>query len=198
MYNIIAIEREFASGGNEIGEKLAKKLGYSFYNSNILLEAAKKLGIARTYIQDLEETAPGSVIYNLSATPLSGTNHKNNLPLSEQLFLTEKEIIEEKAKNGKCVIIGRCASQMFADDPNCLSVFVRADDKFRLKRAVEHEKVDADKAEQVLKKTDKRRKGFFNTHTKKEWGDIENYDICLDSSALGIERCVEILAEAAK
>lgn len=100
MYKIITMEREFASGGNEIGRRVAKKLGIELYDRNILVEAAKRLDIPPIYIGDLEETAPGSIIFNLSKTAIGGSKKDStNLPMSEKLFLEEKKIIEENVEN---------------------------------------------------------------------------------------------------
>ncbi|MBQ6786809.1 MAG: cytidylate kinase-like family protein [Lachnospiraceae bacterium] len=195
MYKIITMEREFASGGNEIGRRVAKKLGIELYDRNILIEAAKRLEIPAIYVEQLEETAPGSIIFNLSKTAIGGS-HKNssNLPMAERLFLEEKKIIEEIVEKQDCVIVGRCASYILKERPDCLKVFVHADKEYRLRRAVEAEKLSKNEAEEFLRKSDKRRSGFFNAHTGWKWGDMEHFDICLDSGSLGIDCCVDVLS----
>ena len=195
MYKIITMEREFASGGNEIGRRVAKKLGIELYDRNILIEAAKRLELPAIYVEQLEETAPGSIIFNLSKTAIGGI-HKDssNLPMAERLFLEEKKIIEEIVEKQDCVIVGRCASYILKDRPDCLKVFVHADKQYRLQRAIETEKLAKDEAEEFLRKSDKRRSGFYNVHTGWKWGDMERFDICLDSGSLGIDCCVDVLA----
>ena len=199
MYKIITMEREFASGGNEIGRRVAKKLGIELYDRNILIEAAKRLELPAIYVEQLEETAPGSIIFNLSKTAIGGI-HKDssNLPMAERLFLEEKKIIEEIVEKQDCVIVGRCASYILKDRPDCLKVFVHADKQYRLQRAIETEKLAKDEAEEFLRKSDKRRSGFYNVHTGWKWGDMERFDICLDSGSLGIDCCVDVLAEMMK
>lgn len=200
MYKIITMEREFASGGNEIGRRVAKKLGMELYDRNILVEAAKRLEIPAIYIEELEETAPGSIIFNLSKTAIGGGTRKEhaNLPLSERLFLEEKKIIEEIVEKRDCVIVGRCASHILKDRSDCLKVFVHADKQYRLNRAIETEKLSKGEAEDFLRKSDKRRSGFYNSHTGLNWGDMENFDICLDSASLGIDTCVDVLVAMVK
>lgn len=194
MYNIVTIERQYASGGNEIGKKLAHELGYQFHDRSILVEAAKRLGIPSSYIEDLEETAPGSIIFNLSQTALGGSQKDyNNLPLAEKLFLEEKRIIEEFIEKGNCVIVGRCASAILANHTDCLNVFIHADNDFRINRAVHHEGIPKDDVEAILKKIDKRRKNFYQTHTDWEWGTKEHFHVILDSGKLGIDPCVSLL-----
>ena len=194
MYKIITMEREFASGGNEIGRRVAKELGIELYDRNILIEAAKRLEIPAIYVEQLEETAPGSIIFNLSKTALGG-GHKDSssLPMAERLFLEEKKIIEEIVEKQDCVIVGRCASYILKDRSDCLKVFVHADKQYRLKRAIETEKISKDEAEEYLRKSDKRRSGFYNVHTGWKWGDMEHFDICLDSGSLGVDCCVDLL-----
>lgn len=199
MYKIITMERQYGSGGNEIGRRVAKKLGIALYDHNILTQAAERLEIPPIYISDLEETAPGSIIFNLSKTALGGKNKKDsNLSMAEKLFREEKKIIEEIVEKEDCVIVGRCASYILRERQDCLKVFVHADKAYRLQRAVEEEKVKPGEAEEVLRKTDKRRSDFYNTHTGRTWGDMQYFDICLNSKALGLDRCVDILAEAMK
>ena len=151
MYKIITMEREYASGGNEIGRRVAKKLGIELYDRNILIEAAKRLEIPAIYVEQLEETAPGSIIFNLSKTALGG-GHKDssNLPMAERLFLEEKKIIEEIVEKQDCVIVGRCASYILKDRPDCLKVFVHADKQYRLKRAIETEKISKDEGKNIF------------------------------------------------
>jgi cytidylate kinase len=196
MYKIITMERQFASGGNEIGRRLAKKLGIEVHDRTILAEAAKRLEIPAIYIADLEETAPGSIIFNLSKTALGGFKSKNkNMSMTEKLFMEEKEIIEEIVQKGSCVIVGRCASYILKDNPDVLRVYVHADHDARIERAINEEKLASkQEAEEMLKKSDKRRSSFYNTHTGLDWNDMQNYDICLDSAKLGIDTCVDMLA----
>lgn len=197
MYNIITIERQYGSGGNEIGKKLAAALGYKIGDRSILVEAAKRLEIPFVYLENLEETSPGSSLFNLSQTALAGnTKLSNSLPFVTQLFLTEKDIMLEMAEKSNCVFVGRCASAIFRERTDCLNVFVHADKKFRIDRAIHHEKIAPAEAEATLKKFDKRRSSFYQTHAGEPWGESEHTMISLDSGKLGIDRCVALLKEA--
>ena len=119
MYNIIAIERQYASGGNEIGRKLAKALGYKLYDRNILAEAAKNLGISHIYIENLEETGPGSTIFNLSKTSIGNSlSPDGQLSLAEKLFLDEKKIIEDVYKRQMIICIAYCINAIIF--PTCI------------------------------------------------------------------------------
>lgn len=198
MYNIITIERQYASGGNETGKKLADELGYKLYDRNILMEAAKNLKIPAIHIENLEETSSGSFLFNLSKTPLGGNSGGKDLPLTDKLFLEEKRIIEKLAEEGNCVIVGRAAGYILRDYDNCLRVFIHADKEKRIKRAVEREGIKESETEAALRKNDKRRSGFYNSVTEWEWGNPKFFELCLDSGKLGVNLCASLLAEAVR
>lgn len=196
MYRYIAIERQYCSGGQEVASLLAKKIGYKLYDHDILVETAKRLELPAIYISDLEETAQSNPLFNLSQTALGGLSKKKNIPLSDQIFNAEKQIILDVSKDQNCVFVGRCASHILKDMDNCLNVFIYADDAYRMERALKKENLPADKAAGELKRIDKRRSDFFVAHTGIKWGAKEFFPVSLDTAALGIEACVEILAAA--
>ena len=198
MYNIITIERRYASGGNEIGKRLAEALGYKLYDRNILMEAAQRLDIPFFKIEGLEESSSGSVLLNLSRTPLGGPSGNKDLPLADKLFLEEKRIIEEAAEAGNCVIVGRASGHILREKENCLRVFIYADHEKRIQRAIEREGIQNVEAENALKKNDKRRRNFHNALTNQEWGDPKCYEMYMNAGNLGIDLCVRILMEAVK
>lgn len=198
MYNIVTIERRYASGGNEIGKKLAKELGFEFYDRNILMEAAKNLDIPFVKIEGLEESSSGGILLNLSKTPLGGLSRTKELPLADKLFLEEKRIIEEIAEAGKCVIVGRASGYILRERENNLKVFIHAEDEKRIQRAIEKEGIKQSEAENALKKNDKRRGGFYNSVTNWVWSDPKYYEIYLNAGRLGIDLCVKLLAQAVR
>lgn len=198
MYHIITIERRYASGGNEIGKKLAEALGYKFYDRNILVQAAKNLDIPFHQVEGLEESSSGGILMNLSKTPIGGLVSNREMPLADKLFLEEKRIIEEIAKEGNCVIVGRASGYILKDRPNSLHVFIDSDKVKRIQRAIEKEGIKESEAENALKRNDKRRSGFYSSVTNWVWGAPEYYEMYLNAGRLGIDRCVRMLAEAAK
>ncbi len=198
MYKIVTIERRYASGGNEIGKKLAKALGYKLYDRNILIKAAENLEIPYFQIEGLEESTSGGILMNLSQTALGGLSGNRELPLADKLFLEEKRIIEEAAEAGNCVIVGRAAGYILRERKDALRVFVYADKEKRIRRAIEREGIDQAEAENALKKNDKRRGGFYTSVTSWKWGAAEYYDLHLNAGTLGIDPCVKILEEAVR
>lgn len=198
MYNVITIERRYASGGHEIGKRLAEALGYKLYDRNILMEAAQKLDIPFFKIEGLEESSSGNILLNLSKTPLGGLSGNKDLPLADKLFLEEKSIIEQAAEEGNCVIVGRASGYILREKENTLRVFIYADHEKRVQRAIEREGIQKVEAENALKKNDKRRRNFHNALTNQEWGDPKGYDMYLNAGNLGIDLCIKILMEAVK
>ena len=198
MYNIITIERRYASGGNEIGRRLADALGYKLYDRNILMEAAKNLDIPFFKIEGLEESSSGGILLNLSRTPLGGLSGNKDLPLADKLFLEEKRIIEEAAEEGNCVIVGRASGYILREKKNSLRVFIYAEHEKRIQRAIEKEGILRSEAENALKKNDKRRSGFYNSVTSQECSDPKSYELYMNAGKLGIDLCVRLLMEAVK
>ena len=201
MYHIITIERPYASGGSEMGKKLAEALGCKLFDRNILTETAKNLSIPAIYINNLDEISSGSFMLNLSKTTRGKgkrNENENSLLMAEKLFAEEKRIIEKAADEGGCVIVGRAAGYILRDRKDCLRVFVHADKEFRIQRAIEKEGINRTDAENTIRKIDKRRKGFYDSVTEWKWGSPEFFEICFDSSKLGIELCAKLLVEAVK
>lgn len=198
MYNIVTIERKYASGGNEIGMRLAKALNYKLYDRNILLQAARNLEIPSFQVEGLDESSHGSWLFNLSKTSLGGTSSGKDLSMADKLFLEEKRIIEEAAEEGNCVIVGRAAGYILREKENHLGVFIHSDDAKRLRRAMEKEGFTEAEAKNALKKNDKRRSGFYQSVTDWEWGNPKYYELYMDSGKLGMELCIRLLMEAVK
>ena len=189
-YHVIAIEREFASGGQEIGQRTAERLGIPCYGREILKMAAEKMGRPGAYLEELEEKATGSFMYSMYC--LAGLSKGESLSRESQLFLAEAEIIHRLTQT-PAVIVGRCAAHPLKDRGDVLRVFIHADDAFRKRRAGEIYGIPAQKEAEVIKRADRRRSSYYRTNTGKDWRDNGNYHIVLDSGLLGIERCVDIL-----
>lgn len=192
--NIITIERQFASGGREVGALAAQELSYKFYNEEILQMASRKMGIQPHNVEHLEETLPNSLLYGLALA----ADFTSDGVFADRLFETESEIIREIGDTGNCVIVGRCAGQILANRKDVLKVFIYSDEKSRIARAVNEYGVSENEAHSTLTKIDRRRNSFYNAHTKNHWSSMETYDICLDSGRLGIEMCAEIIKTMAE
>lgn len=198
MKKIITISRQFGSGGRTIGKALAEKLGYKCYDTELVERVAKETGFDPSYIADAGEYAPGKSILSYafgSAVPHGVSGQMN---ASDYLWSTQCRIITELAEKGNCIIVGRCADYILRDRDDCLNVFIYANDEYRKERIVKlYGERDATPQKRIEDK-DARRKVNYKYFTGRNWGDIQNYHICLDSSVIGHDKCVEIIAELAK
>ena len=160
--------------------------------------AGEKIGLPADYLRDVEETTSGSLLFSLAMAATVNATGVTLMSLSQQLFLAEEEIINEIVKQGPCVIVGRCSDYILRERKDCLNVFIYGDRENRIDRAMNVYNVPRNEVESMVRKMDKRRANFFTTSAQKKWGDRDNYHLCLDSGTLGIEKCVDIIVEAAK
>lgn len=195
MKKIITISRQFGSGGRSIGKEVAEKLGYVYYDSELVTQVAEKTGLHPSYIEDAGEYAPGKSI--LSYAFSSGAS-PGSMNASDYLWSAQCSVILELAEKGNCVIVGRCADYILRDRDDCLNVFIHANKEYRAKHIVERYGVRDKSPEKRLEEKDSKRKVNYKYFTGRVWGNIENYHISLDSSALTPEKCVDIIVDLAK
>ena len=196
--SIITIERQYGSGGSVIGRLAAEKLGINCYNRQILEMTAERCGISSDYLESAEENVPTSFLYSLLLSANPGRTMEDNLPLSDKVFLMESRIINEIAeKEESFVLVGRCGRYIL-EDKGCFSVYIYADPKERMRRAVEDYNIPANKAESIMKKADRRRETFYNVNTGGIWQDKDQYALCLNSAVFSEDTCTQLIAELAE
>lgn len=194
---IITIEREYGSGGSVIGKEVAERLGIPFYNHEIVEMAAERLGVPVNKLEGAEESSPKSFLYSLLLNSNPKKTLNDDVPISDKVYIVETQIIRELSQKGSCVIVGRCANRLLRDNPNRFSVFVYAPRAFRTQYAVRTYNAPEREIDVMLPRIDKRREMFYNINTGGNWHDKENYDICLNSSTLGIEGCIQLITRCA-
>ena len=195
-YDIITIEREYASGGREIGQKLAERLHIPYYGREMLQMAAERIGAQPEYVEHMDETAPSSLLFSLYAMSSAAPFDSTKVSPENALQQAESQIIKELAAKGPCVIIGRCAGAILKERPNVLRVFIHADMESRRKRATEVYGQKKNPVDPILKKYDRRRANYYNFYSAQKWDSRLEYQMMLDSGQLGIDRCVDILEAA--
>lgn len=195
-YPIITISRQYGSGGRDIGLALSKKLGIPYYDNELITMAAKESGFAPELFKNADQNASNSLLFSLSM--YGTTTGTFNMPLGDQVFLIQSDIIKKVAGEGPCIIIGRCADYILRELPNCLSVFLHAPLEQRLERAVDGYGVAPLKAKDVVVKTDKKRAVYYTHFTGEKWGVAENYHIAVNTARLGLEGAVDLLASLAE
>lgn len=190
----ITIEREYGSGGTEIGRRLSEETGIPCYGKEITEAVSEKLGMTSEEIGHYEETVSNSFLYTVYAMAHAGTENTNMLSKEGHIFVAEQSAIQKIARNGRAVFLGHCASEALKHEKGVLKVYIRCSDNDRKKkRIIEEYSVEEHNAEKTKKRFDKKRANYFFANTAKRWDDMNNYDIVLDSAVLGIEGCIKLL-----
>ena len=197
MKRIITISREFGSGGRSIGRLLAEQLGYDFYDQELTKEVARRSGLSPAFVEESGEyaSARSSLLFALAT---ANQYSPESLSMPDKLYIAQTKLIEELAEKGGCVIVGRCADYVLRDRPDCLHVFIYADKESRARRIVERYGETDRSPEKRLNEKDQKRKVYYKNYTGRTWGQAQNYDLCLNSAALGEERCAQLIAAACK
>ena len=208
MKKIITISREYGSGGSAIGKIVAEKLGYKYYDKQLIDLAADESGLSPKFIEKSEQSLSSSLLYNMMLGSNYSSNYAtattpNTLPLVDQIYNAQRTIILKVAKESPCVIVGRCAdyilhtSEEFADS-DILKLFVYANPDDRIKRAIEAYGIPEKDAKKTITQVNKRRANHYNTFTEWTWGAYEHYDMLINSSYAGIEGTAGLIVDAAK
>lgn len=194
---IYTIGREFGSGGREVGEKLAAKLGIKLYDKELLQQAAKDSGFCEEIFENLDEKPTNSFLYSLVMDTYSVSGYSAapflDMPLNHKVFLAQFETIKKIAEKESCVIVGRCADYALSDNPDCINIFIHADLDVRIKNVSRNLNITENKARDIINKTDKQRASYYNYYTSKKWGDSKSYNLSLDAGKLGTDNCVEMI-----
>lgn len=184
--NIITISREYGSGGREIGEKLAKKLGYDFYDKEIITMMAKESGLSEDTIRNWAEKEVSGFFYGINAA-------RGIIPIPDRIFSARRTVLNGIADKGNCVIVGSCGDYILKDREGLKSFFIYAPREIREKRAVEVYGDDLSSYPNLLKRKDEERRDYYNHFTSYRFGDYKNYDACINSE-MGIDKAVEAIA----
>ncbi len=193
---IITISRQFGSGGHTIARAVADRLGYGFYDNELITEVARHSGLSEDFIRENEEYAShsNSFLYQLAMSAAGSYGYPS---VYQKLYEAQTRVIEEIADREPCVFVGRCADYILRDRTDALHVFIHADNAFRAAHILEHYG-ETDKSMDVrLREKDNRRRNYYRFHTDREWGICQNYHLALDSGMLGLDTCVDLILQAA-
>ena len=198
MNTIITIGRQFGSAGREIGEKVAAYFGIKCYDKELLTRAAKESGFCEEMIQNHDERPTNSFLYNLVMDTYSfGYNSSAfvGMPISHKVFLAQFDTIKKIADEGACIIVGRCADYALADRDNVVNLFIYGDEEVKVARIMQKYNLSQAKAKDMIIKKDKQRQSYYNYYSSKKWGRADSYDLCINSSVLGIEGTVKLIIQ---
>ena len=190
MNTIITIGRQFGSAGREIGQKVAAHFNIPCYDKELLSRAAKESGFCEEMIQNHDERPTNSFLYNLVMDTYSfGYNASSfvDMPISHKVFLAQFDTIKKIADEGPCVIVGRCADYALADYSNCIHLFIYGNEDVKIKRIMEKYDLTANKAKDMI--------SYYNYYSSKKWGRADSYDLCINSSILGVEGTVNLIIQ---
>ena len=194
---IITISREYGAGGQPVGHLIAEKLGIPFYDKKLVEHVAQESGFAPKFIEEHGEHSPSGSVFSYAFAPQGVPGVMNGLSTSDYLWNVQCKVILQLAEKGPCVIVGRNADYILKDRKDVLNVYLHADIPYRVARVLEANP-DEKNPEARIAARDKRRRLNYQHYTGRTWGLSQNYHICLDTSALGIEQCAEIILNAVK
>ena len=189
--NVIAIGRQFGSGGHDIGKILAEKLGYDFYDAEIIQMTAGTTGYTPEFIKKNEEIMTNSLIYDLVNQMYLNADMQDEAP-KDKIFEAECQVVRNLAKKGNCVIVGRCADYVLRNSGNCLKVFFSAPLMSRIRRVAQRQNISEGEAKATVQKNEKLRADNYRYYTRRMWGAAGNFDLSLNTD-LGeeyIENCI--------
>ena len=196
---IITISRAFGSGGTAIGKEVAKRLNIPYYDKELVDKVAEESGFHADFIEEAGEYAPvtNSFLFNIAVSP-NPMAMMNTMSMADQLFVCQTNVIRRLADEGPCVIIGRCADYILKDRDDCLHVFIHADMAHRAERIVRLYGETKQSPEKRLTDKDNKRRVYYKHYTNRNWGEAQNYHVCLNSGLVGVEKCVDIIVDIAK
>lgn len=181
MNKVITISRQFGSGGREFGIKLAHELKLPFYDKDLISMAAQNSNLSEEFMRHYEESAPDIFSRSLYSY--------YQMPMTDQIYIAQSNLIKQLAAKGPCVIIGRCSDVIVEDS---VKIYVHADLKKRVERKLSMDTgISPEKMEEHIRATDKKRKKYYEYYTDQKWGMAENHNLCMDSSVIGVDGCVE-------
>ena len=196
---VITMARQYGSGGKTIGAMLAKELGINCYSREILRMASEESGINERLFGMSDEKMKGAGWFKILSRPYDGellSPEEKGFVSEENIFNYQAKIIKDLAEKESCVIVGRCADYALSEYKDCFSVFVHADTDWRINRLSQKHNKTAKEAKDMINKTDKSRSSYYNYYTNKKWGAASSYNLCVDSSKLGIDGAAKAIIQA--
>ncbi|MCC8123389.1 MAG: cytidylate kinase-like family protein [Oscillospiraceae bacterium] len=199
---VITISRMFGSGGRLVGENLSKALGIPIYDRAVIEMAAEESGLSKEYMEKIEASASSKFLFNLRAavyTP-NAFSAKYDIPPESKAYIAQAKVIQEIAAKESCIIVGRCADDVLAgrENINLVRLFIYGDEHERIQYAVKHYGVSEADAKSTVTRIDKGRANYYNYYTNNRWGELKNYDLCINTSVFPVDSFTPSLAELIK
>lgn len=190
---VVTISRMYGSGGREVGKQLAGALGLTYYDKELIARAAQESGLDEELVEKAGESTASPLSYLFSYASGTSSVSEDTLPLSDRVYIAQSRIIKQIAREGGCVIVGRCSDYVLEGEVRAINVLIRADWDARVSRVMTRNQLDQAAAVERIKKTDKRRASYYQHYTGRKWADANNYDIAISTTTIGIGGTVELL-----
>jgi cytidylate kinase len=195
---IINIGRQYGSGGRLIGEKLAEKLHFAFYDKELINLASQESGLGKEFFEQADEKKRYGLFGSFLGlrSNVVGGNFPNNCLSGEELFRIQSDVIKNLARQQSCIFVGRCADYILRENPRCLNIFVTAEMPDRIQRVLKRNeagKTTENTVVDLIEKVDKKRADYYNYFSNKTWGAASSYHLCINSSILGVDDTVELI-----
>ena len=192
---IINVGRQLGSGGHDIGRMLALDFQAKYYDRELMNLAAKESGFSEKFFEENDEKKGFfKGLFNVQTSHLSGGSmYKTNFS-QESLFQFQSEAIIKAAREGSCVFVGRCADYVLRDFGNTVNIFISAPMSFRIEQIMNKQHLDPEAARKFIEQKESKRAAYYNYYTGKKWGAAESYDLCIDTSILGIMETEKLIA----
>jgi len=194
----ITIGRQFGSGGREIGKRVADKLGIPYYDKELLAVAAEESGLSHQFLESYDEKPTNSFFYSLVMGQQNLLTGAQGVTVEQIASKAQREAVLSVAAKGSCVVVGRCADYILRDRPELFRVFICADWDKRVERVTLRDEITPKEAEDRMRRMDKTRAAYYSFHTDRKWGAAESYDLCVNSSRLGVDGTVALILEFVK
>lgn len=194
---IICVGRQLGSGGHDIARMLAMDFNANYYDRELLNLAAKESGFSEKFFEENDEKKGFfKSLFNMQAPHLGETSSLYRTNFSqESLFQFQSDAIRKAAEEGSCVFVGRCADYVLRDMPNVVKVFITASMRSRIDKLLAQRSMTPQQAKRYILQAEEKRASYYNYYTGKTWGAAESYDLCIDSSILGLEETEKLIAD---
>ena len=192
---IICVGRQLGSGGHDIARMLAMDFNAKYYDRELLNLAAKESGFSeKVFEQNDEQKGLFRSLFNIQTPHFTGGMYRSNIS-QDSLFQFQSDAIRKAASEGNCVFVGRCADYVLRDMPNVVRIFITASMRYRIDQLLAHKKMTPQQAKHFIVQAESHRASYYNYYTGRKWGAAESYDLCVDSSILGIQATEKLIAD---
>ncbi len=197
---VITIERQYGSGGRDVGHKVAELMGAKCYDQDLIVMAAQRSGINEEALARADEEASSSLLYTLAmgASMIYTNTTPMAVPINDALFIAQSEIIRELSESENCVIVGRCADYILRDHDKLVKVFVQGEMPERVARIMARAGITEGEAKDRIAKKDKKRASYYNYYTGGKWGKPDNYNLIVSTSKIGVDGAAKLIVDYAK